>query len=305
MESPQVPIIQNQFHFLFNELTSMCRNLCPQLIRVLLLAMCTAIIKRSLLILVRDVDDFEIVERVLELGFQGIIQTFYPSKTLLSNKTNISCLLSCENGIALIPRYDILTRSSREKLDRAIAEKSIGGAPINASIICIAISPALDGIGHEHFDFGIRIDSLPRAYVENFMFGSHPSFDSERVVNRLVHGQSLIKIVKHSEGAEALIRLYGRWCERNSRNLSHELIIQLSVGVAAFRSAHEISEIDCMLCIYFWEEKLSSMNGDESILAQLPKTQSFCDPEISRIRTTDEDTLFHSWCMEVRKVIEL
>jgi hypothetical protein len=299
-----IPAIGPEFRFLFNELTSSAQNLFPQLIRSLLLSALAAVIRKSLVILVRDVDDLQVVVRVLELAFRGIASTFYPSKTLFSTKNTISCLLACEDGIALIPRYDMLSRNLRCRLDRAIEEKSVSGSPIKGAIICIAVAPALDGTEYQHFDFAVRIDSLPRIVVENFVFGVVPDLDSQRIVSRIGNGQQRIRSVCMKEDPEALIGVYRQWCQRNNRDIGMELVVQCAVACAAFRSDSAISELDVMLAIYFGEEKHATLSSDDSLLTELPKTQSFCDPEISRIRTTDDDTLFQCWCMRLRKLIE-
>jgi hypothetical protein len=302
--SGELPVIQAQFGFLFSELSSSAPHLFPPFLRVLLLSICTAIVRKSLLILVRSIDDLEIILKILELAFRGIIHTYYPSKSLFSTKNTISCLLACEDGIALIPRYDIFARSLRDKFDRAITEKSICGAPISSAIVCIAVAPALDAADHPHFDFTIRIDSIPKTLVEDFVFGFAPDFESDRIKIRIANAQQRLRRITIEDDAEELIATYGRWCERNGGIVAVELVVQLGAAIAAFRSDIEITQFDATMAIYFWEEKIATMNGGDSILAQLPKIQSFCDPEISKIRTTDEDTLFQCWCQQMRKVVD-
>jgi hypothetical protein len=74
--------------------------------------------------------------------------------------------------------------------------------------------------------------------------------------------------------------------------------------MAAFRLDGEIAEFDVLMAIYFWEEKIAATNGGDSMLTQLPKTQAFCDPEISRIATSEEDTLFQCWSQQARKALD-
>jgi hypothetical protein len=292
------------FRAIFDELTNVAQTIHPPLIRVLFLAVCATIIRKSALIVVRNSEGLEIVTKLLEIAFGNLLKTFYPTKSLVTTKSGLPPLLSCEDGIVLVPRYDMQSSANRDKFARSILDKSVGGWPLKSAVICIGVSPALDGSGPCEFDFICRIDSLPEPVFEDFLFGALPHIETERLCHRVKEAISRYEEVAIAdEEIEAIGSSYASYRSRIDAPIRDESVFELASAVCAFRCDKNVSEIDVLLSIYFLEEKWSAITGDSSTLTQLPKAQAFSEPTISAMRTMDEDTLFQCWVIQARKLI--
>jgi hypothetical protein len=292
------------FRAIFHELTNAAPAIHPPLIRVLFLSMCTTIIHKSMLIVVRTSEELEIVTKLFETAFGDLLKTFYPSKSLVTSKSGLPPLLSCDHGIVLVPRYDLQSSANRDKFSRSLLDKSVGGWPLKSAVICIGVSPALDSSGPCEFDFCCRLDSLPKPVFEDFLFGVSPEVETERLCDRVkeaIYRYEAVTIA--DEGIEAVGSSYSSYRNSIDAPIRDESVFELASAICAFRCDKSVSEIDVLLSIYFLEEKWSAVTGDSSTLTQLPKAQAFSEPTISAIRTTDEDTLFQCWIVNARKLI--
>jgi hypothetical protein len=296
--------IPAEFQFLLRELEAAVSPVIVTLNRVILSAICAAILRTSLLVLVRTADTCAIVQNLLETVFADDAKTFFPSLNLLSGKAELPCLLSCQNGVFVIPRFDLFTGNRRERMRRAIAQDSVGGHHLNCGKICIAVSPVLEGREFEPFNLIVRVETPPKAVFEDVAFGRRNEADSERVSKRVAGARLMLDRISLSDTADDVLTAYSAACQRNREGMATDFLLQIATGIAAFRHAVEIEEVDALIAVYLFEETAAALTGDDSAISQLPVATGFFSPSMSAMPTQDETVLFHSWVSAVKRFVE-
>lgn len=268
------------------------------LYRILVEVFIVTILQRSLLIIARSQEDISYLIYILSSVFSDKCRVFYPTKAALSSKHVLPSFLSSEHGIVIIPYINVIKAAKKDKFMKTLSQRFVGGHPLNSAIICISNSPTLDydRTYENSFDLAIRMDAIPQEAIEDFSFGSYPKFHVGDLENRIMKSQYSFSAIEVSEEAQNIMKDYLAHCENENLSMfSPDIIIQMSLALAAFRNDTVVSELDIVMAIYYFEEKVSTIQGNDTYLNQLPQESAFFNPAISLMPSSDECTLYTCW----------
>lgn len=277
---------------------------CP-VQRIVFSVACVAAIFRSVLIQVRTVDDMKLLIDILQAVFRERMKILFPSKGFLSGK-DFPSMLSCDDGIVLIPHLNILSPVIQQKFVRTITEMSVCGYKLTCGVVGISVSPTLGPLHDtpfESFHGMVRLESIPRPIMQEWIFGKTPKVGSENIMLRTDSAKHLLETIDVNDDADLIITQYIGYCTRENDSIETEFFVEMAFALAAFRNSPHVTPFDVYMAIYFFEERQACLHGSDSFLSQLPSKYSFFTPSVSSIPVTDESSLFQSWVNYVTKTI--
>ena len=298
-------MIEASFAPLLDCLFDISPEIFPPIQRIIFSAACVATMGRSLLIEVRTVEDMKYLIEILDRVFGDKVKVFFPSKRLLSGK-GFPSMLSCDGGIIVVPHINLMNSVLQQKFTRVVVERSVSGHHMSCAVVGIYVSPtlsALDTTPFGNFHIMIRLETLPRAIVNKWLFGDRPSINSTHIMLRVSAARQLLETINVSDEADGIISQYISYCKRECEDVETEMFVEMAFAVAAFRQSPYVCPVDVYMAIYLFEETKACFTGSDNFLSQLPTKFAFFTATISSVPVDSESSLFETWMNYVTRTM--
>lgn len=240
----------------------------------------------------------------------------------------------------IIYHLETISTKNQEKLKRIISQKSVSGCKlVPMTIIGILVSKEFDNSQISLFDsfpMIVRVESFSQKLFIDLYIDSNEYNLFSRTENEesfLLQIRQEFKQTTINEEGQTLIDRYIEYIDKNSNlnetqienatvnyisnesmikfansglNISPESISNVARAIATIRGDSIATEYDVVLSIYFFEERITALNGhDKNELSQFPPTtDSFFCAGISAVPTKDEGVLYSCYCSILNKIIE-